>query len=68
VPDPRLKVSQQDWRNNSICSSRFASALPRRMNGKPDSRFRAQITDLNKRLESNPAKAVADAGNNWTRK
>jgi hypothetical protein len=70
VPDPRLKVSQQDLEKQFDLLIKIRERVTQAHETVNQIRdIRAQITDLNKRLEKQPqAKAVADAGKQLDKK
>jgi hypothetical protein len=70
VPDPRLKVTQQDLEKQLDLLLKIRERVTQAHETVNQIRnIRAQITDLNKRLEKQPqAKAVADAGKQLDKK
>jgi hypothetical protein len=70
VPDPRLKVTQQDLEKQLDLLLKIRDRVTQAHETVNQIRdIRAQITDLNKRLEKQPqAKAVADAGKQLDKK
>jgi hypothetical protein len=70
VPDPRLKVTQQDLEKQFDLLIKIRDRVTQTHETVNQIRdIRAQITDLNKRLEKQlEAKAVADAGNQLDKK
>jgi inorganic triphosphatase YgiF len=70
VPDPRLKVTQQDLEKQFDLLMKIRERVTQAHETVNQIRdIRAQITDLNKRLEKQPqAQAVADAGKQLDKK
>jgi hypothetical protein len=70
VPDPRLKVTQQDLEKQFDLLMKIRERVTQTHETVNQIRdIRAQITELNKRLEKQPqAKAVADAGKQLDKK